>query len=383
MGHGIAEVFALGGHTVCIRDIEQRFLDNAREKIQSSLTKLHEKGRLAEDVQGVMGRVTFELDLGRAVADKDIVVEAAPENLGLKKKIFVDLEKLAGKSAMLATNTSSLPITEIASAVSDPSRVVGTHFFNPPVLMKLVEVIKGDKTSPDTLQGAFQLVQALGKKPILVQKDVPGFVVNRILARMMVTSRILVQEGMATVEEVDASLKYGAGLPMGAFELLDYIGLDTHELVEEAMAQRGFTIPPGDLILSKVRAGHLGVKTGSGFYTYTKEQPRAVIPRELVGKIPPSLILSPAVNEAVFLMSSSVATRDDIDLSNVLGLGFPKGVLTFADEWGLDKVLENLEMLKEKTQEKWLEPEQALRQMVAKGLLGVKSGEGFYKHNKA
>ena len=383
MGHGIAETFALAGYPVRIRDIDQRFLHNAREKIQWSLARLHEKGKLGEDVQSVMRRITFELDLARPMAGADFVIEAVPENLDLKKRIFADLEKFSERWTVLATNTSSLPISEIATRTSDPSRVVGIHFFNPPVIMKLVEVIQGKQTSSDSVRRTFEVLQTLGKKPILVRKDVPGFVVNRILARMMVTARILVQKRMASVEEIDAVLKYEAGLPMGAFELLDYIGLDTHESVERALAERGFAIPSGDLISSKVTAGNLGVKTGSGFYTYSKERPKAVIPRELARKIPASLILSPAVNEAALLISSSVASRDDIDLATVLGLNFPKGILALADEWGVDVVLSNLELLREKTQERWLEPEPTLRDMVAQGMLGVKSKKGFYPYDKS
>lgn len=382
MGHGIAEVLALAGRTVCIRDVDQRFLDNARQKIEWSVEKLHEKGRLGESVSSVVGRITFELDLATAVEGREMVIEAVPESLDLKRRIFADLGKATDGSTVLATNTSCLPIGEIAASVSNPSRVVGTHFFNPPVMMKLVEIIQGSSTSDDTLRRTLELVQALGKKAVLVRKDVPGFVVNRILARMMATARLAVQRGLATVEEVDASLKYGASLPMGAFELLDYIGLDTHDYVERALAERGFAMPSGDLISSKVKAGTLGTKTGSGFYTYSKENPRAVIPRELASRIPASLILAPAVNEATWLMSQKVASKEDVDLSTTLGLGFPKGILALADEWGLDVVLANLESLRAKTGEKWLEPEPALRGMVAKGELGVKSGKGFYQYGK-
>jgi len=246
--------------------------------------------------------------------------------------------------------------------------------------MKLVEVVKGSSTSSGTIRRTLELMQALGKTAVLVRRDVPGFVVNRVLARMMATARIVVQCGMATVTEVDASLKYGANFPMGPFELLDYIGLDTHNFVEKALSERGFAMPSGDLISSKVKAGMLGTKTGSGFYSYSKETPRALIPRELAGRISPSMILSPSVNEAAWLMSHDVASSGDVDLSTALGLGFPKGILTLADEWGLDVVLENLESLKRSTGEEWLKPEPALRNMVTRGELGAKSGKGFFQY---
>jgi len=245
-------------------------------------------------------------------------------------------------------------------------------------MMKLVEVIRGDDTSQKTIEQSVALLHQLRKKPILVKKDVPGFVVNRILVRMMATARLLVQEGMASVEEIDACLKYGTGLPMGAFELLDYIGLDVHQCVERELEERGFAIPHGDLISSKVSRGDLGVKTGAGFYRYSKEHPRAAVQAELANKISPSLILSPPINEVTLLMSSSIASRDDIDAATTLGLNFPKGILGIADELGIDAVVENLERLKEKTHEAWLEPSQTLRDMLARSELGVKSGRGFY-----
>ncbi|HUI23857.1 MAG TPA: 3-hydroxyacyl-CoA dehydrogenase [Nitrososphaerales archaeon] len=382
MGHGIAEVLALSGRSVRIRDVDQRFLDDARRKIEWSVSRLHEKGRLKEDTELVTGRISYHLNLSSAVKDCDMVIEAVPEDLELKKRIFADLSRTTEPSTVLATNTSCLPIGEIASAVREPSRVVGTHFFNPPVIMKLIEVIRGSSTSDETVKRTLALMGALGKTAILVRRDVPGFVVNRVLARMMATARVIVQSGMATITEVDASLKYGANLPMGPFELLDYIGLDTHNFVENALAERGFAMPAGDLISSKVRAGTLGAKTGSGFYVYSKESPKAVIPRELAGRVPASLVLSPSVNEAVWLVSHDVASAGDIDLSTALGLGFPKGILTMADEWGLDVVLENLESLKKSTGEKWLEPEPALLDKVERGEIGAKSGSGFFQYSR-
>jgi enoyl-CoA hydratase/3-hydroxyacyl-CoA dehydrogenase len=380
MGHGIAEALALAGRAVCVTDVEQRFLNNAKQKIEWSVTKLQERGKLQEGIDSVMGRLSFKLDLADAVQGCDMVIEAVPEDLELKERIFADLDYATGSSTVLATNTSCLPIREIAASVSDPSRVLGIHFFNPPVIMKLVEVIQGPSTSPETVRKALDLVQTMQKKPILVKRDVPGFVVNRVLNRMFAAARLVVQKGMAGVEEVDASLKYTAGLPMGAFELLDYIGLDTHYLVERALEERGFPMPPGDLIAAKVKAGAYGVKNGRGFYTYSKEEPRAVIPKELAKVIPASVILSPAVNEATWLVSEKIASKEDIDLSTKLGLSFPKGILALGDELGLDVVFENLLRLKESTGEKWLEPVPALREMVLRGELGMKAGKGFFQY---
>ncbi|MDG6939029.1 MAG: 3-hydroxybutyryl-CoA dehydrogenase [Nitrososphaerota archaeon] len=364
MGHGIAEVLAMSGREVRVRDVEQRFVDGAREKIGWSLARLREKGQLREEPARVMGRLSFGLDLKAAVKGCDMVIEAVPEDVALKRRIFGQLEKLAGASTILATNTSSLPIDEVSSAVGDPSRVVGVHFFNPPVIMRLVEVIRGPATSQSVVDRALALVTSLDKRPVLVRKGVPGFVVNRILVRMMSTARLVVQRGMASVQEVDAALKYDAGLPMGAFELADYIGLDVMTSVERAMAERGFPVPAGDLFESMVKAGTLGTKTGSGFYVYSKERPRAAVPRELAGRVSASLLLSPSVNEAAWLIANSIASREDVDAGVTLGLGFPAGIFAMASRWGAAAVVSDLESLKQKTGEAWLEPEGGLRTLL-------------------
>ncbi|MEM0075420.1 MAG: 3-hydroxyacyl-CoA dehydrogenase [Conexivisphaerales archaeon] len=380
MGHGIAEVLAIHGIQVNVRDIERRFLDNAKQKIEWSLKKLQEKNQINENAERIMSRLSFELDMQKAVRDCDLIIEAVPEDINVKKDIFRQLDVYTKSSAILATNTSSLPIGEISSAVKDPSRVVGIHFFNPPVMMKLVEVIRSTSTSDKVVRDAISLAKEISKVPILVQKDVPGFIVNRLLVRMMVTARLLVEKRMATVEEVDSVLKYGAKLPMGAFELADYIGLDVITFVEKAMSQRGFHIPLGTLIEDKVREGKLGVKTGSGFYTYTKEQPKPVIPLELSSKINSALILAPSVNEAAWLLSNSVASKDDIEAGVKLGLGFPEGLLHMADEWGIDVVISSLKSLYKATGEAWLEPQQLLLSMVSEGRLGRKSKKGFFEY---
>ncbi|MEM0286666.1 MAG: 3-hydroxyacyl-CoA dehydrogenase [Nitrososphaerota archaeon] len=380
MGHGIAEVLAIHGIQVNVRDIERRFLDNAKQKIEWSLKKLQEKNQINENAERIMSRLSFELDMQKAVRDCDLIIEAVPEDINVKKDIFRQLDLYTKSSAILATNTSSLPIGEISSAVKDPSRVVGIHFFNPPVMMKLVEVIRSTSTSDKVVRDAISLAKEISKVPILVQKDVPGFIVNRLLVRMMVTARLLVEKRMATVEEVDSVLKYGAKLPMGAFELADYIGLDVITFVEKAMSQRGFHVPLGTLIEDKVREGKLGVKTGSGFYTYTKEQPKPVIPLELSSKINSALILAPSVNEAAWLLSNSVASKDDIEVGVKLGLGFPEGLLHMADEWGIDVIISSLKSLYKATGEAWLEPQQLLLSMVSEGRLGRKSKKGFFEY---
>jgi enoyl-CoA hydratase/3-hydroxyacyl-CoA dehydrogenase len=380
MGHGIAEVSAIAGLKVNLNDVDKKFLDNARNKIEESLEKLQAKKQLNENPENIANRITYELDLPKAVSSADIVIEAVPEKIDLKLQIFKKLDMYTKKSCILATNTSSLPITEISSAVSDPKRVIGIHFFNPPVLMKLIEIIKGKYTTEEVVNFATNFSNKLGKKHVIVNKDVPGFIVNRLLVRFMSTARLMVEHGMASVEEIDSALKYRAGLPMGVFELADYIGLDVVYFVERALSERGFPVPTDHLLEPKVKANNLGMKTGSGFYVYDKNKPRAIISEELSSKVPASLVLSPAINEASWLLANDVATKDDIDTSTVLGLGFQKGLLRMADEWGIDSIIENLEQLRERLHMDWLEPHPILHKMKNEVRLGQKTGSGFYNY---
>jgi 3-hydroxyacyl-CoA dehydrogenase len=380
MGHGIGEVVAISGFDVTLTDVEARFLDSARSKIEWSLKKLSEKGQLKEDVDKILQRLHYELDFPRAVQDADLVIEAVPEKLELKAEIFRKLDSHSKPYSILATNTSSLPISEISLSVSDPSRVIGIHFFNPPAIMQLVELILGRGTSQRTTEVALSFVKSLNKRPVLVKKDVPGFIVNRILVRMMTTARLFVERGLATIEEVDASLKFQAGLPMGAFELADYIGLDVVYSVERALGERGFAVAPGGILEGKVRAGELGMKTGRGYYSYTAERRRAEIRPEAGKSIQAHMLLAPAVNEAAWMLSNEVASRDDTDLSVVLGLGFPKGLLAMADSWGIDRVVEDIGELRKRLGETWLEPDTVLVSMLDQGRLGQKVGHGFYDY---
>ncbi len=381
MGHGIAEVSAIAGLKVNLNDVDKKFLDNARNKIEESLEKLQAKKQLNENPENIANRITYELDLPKAVSSADIVIEAVPEKIDLKLQIFKKLDMYTKKSCILATNTSSLPITEISSAVSDPKRVIGIHFFNPPVLMKLIEIIKGKYTTEEVVNFATNFSNKLGKKHVIVNKDVPGFIVNRLLVRFMSTARLMVEHGMASVEEIDSALKYRAGLPMGVFELADYIGLDVVYFVERALSERGFPVPTDHLLEPKVKANNLGMKTGSGFYVYDRTKPRATIREELSSKISASLVLSPAINEATWLISNDVATKEDIDTSTVLGLGFQKGLLRMADEWGIDNIIENLEQLKKRLHLDWLEPHPMLNKMKNEGKVGLRTGSGFYDYS--
>ncbi|MGC9210136.1 MAG: 3-hydroxyacyl-CoA dehydrogenase/enoyl-CoA hydratase family protein [Acidilobus sp.] len=393
MGHGIAEVAAISGFKVYLADISQEILQGALEKIRWSLSKLSEKGQLKESVDSILSRITpivsvkpdgtFSDDLAKAAGEADMVIEAVPEKLELKQALFKFIDQHRKGRIIMATNTSSLPITEIAAATTAPELVVGMHFFNPPPLMPLVEVIRGEKTADDVVQAVIEIAKRMAHQPVLVNKDVPGFIVNRILARFMNTACWLVAKGKATHLEVDSAVRYKLGLPMGAFELADYSGIDVFYLIAVAMTQRGFRQTPCPLFEEMYKSNRLGMKTGKGFYDYPKPgvYARPQIPRELADKVDPVLLLAPAVNEAAWLLGNGVATRDDIDKAVKLGLGWPKGVFEFADQYGLDSIQRALEQLKQEIGPEY-EPEPLIRQMVSQGQLGVKTGKGFYEYAK-
>ncbi|MGC9009175.1 MAG: 3-hydroxyacyl-CoA dehydrogenase/enoyl-CoA hydratase family protein [Sulfolobales archaeon] len=382
MGHGIAELAAIAGYEVRMVDISEDILRGAMDKIKWSLSKLYEKGQIRESVDAVVSRIYPTTKLEEALKDADFMIEAVPEKLDLKKQIFEKADSIMPSHAILATNTSSLPITEIAEATKRPDKVVGMHFFNPPVLMPLVEIIKGAKTSDETVNTTYELAKRLGKQPVVVKKDIPGFIVNRILGRVLNAGCWIVARGKADIIEVDATARYKLGFPMGIFELADYSGIDVFYYVFLAMSQRGYKAHPCPLFEEKFRANELGMKTGKGFYKYPEpgKYARPEIPKEKAEKVDPVLIIAPAINEAAWLLREDIASKEDIDKACKLGLGYPKGIFEYADEYGLDVIVSTLETLKRETGWEEYEPDPLLKQMVNEGKLGRKTGRGFYEY---
>ncbi|MFC6836066.1 3-hydroxyacyl-CoA dehydrogenase/enoyl-CoA hydratase family protein [Halomarina ordinaria] len=374
MGHGIAEVVALAGYDVRMRDIEEDIVEEGYDQMAWSLEKLAEKGLVDEDPETVLARVETTVDLREAVADADLVIEVAPEQMSIKKEVFAEVDDYAPEDAILASNTSSLSITEIASATDRPGQVVGTHFFNPPVKMDLVEVIYGAETTDETAELAYAFVEAIDKTPIYVRKDVNGFVVNSVLGPFGDEAAWMVSEGEATVEQADAAMVHRKGYPMGPFELSDLTGIDIGYHVRK---EAGKPIPP--IVQEKVDAGDLGQKTGRGYYEYEDGEGTTYEPGDGEG-FDTLRVEARMINEAAKLVGNDVATAEAIDTGMRLGGGYPEGPCRRADKYGLDTVLEKLRSLHDATGEERYEPADYLVDLVESGKTGEDAGAGFYDY---
>ncbi len=379
MGHGITQLFALNGIEAIMVDINDEILAKAKEKIQWSLSKFVEKKRIRlEDASAAMERVTTTTSYEQGGKDIDIAIEAAPENIELKKSIFARLDSTAPEHAILASNTSTLSITEMGRATKRPNRVAGMHFFNPPMMMALVEVIKGEDTSQETIDALAQLAKKLGKTPVTVRKDVRGFIVNRILGAVFNEAFWAYKRGEATMEGIDASVKYTGGFPMGWFELGDFVGLDiayeVGRILYEAYGER--LKPCTDIIEPLVKEKKLGQKTGAGFYDWTKGRPR--IPFNLLDEYDVDRSWAVAVNEAAWLINDDAANSADVDTAMKLGTYWPSGPCEYADRTGLEVILNKLKELYDNYGMEMYKPCPMLEDYVNKGWTGKKVGKGFY-----
>jgi 3-hydroxybutyryl-CoA dehydrogenase len=274
MGHGIAQVASqIGTYEVNLRDIEQRFIDGGMNMIRESLQRFVKKGQLNEaDAKVVLTRIHPMLDLKEAVSDADLIIEAAPENVELKKAVFREADAHAPAHAIIASNTSSVSITEMASATRRPDKVCGMHFFNPPQLMKLVEVVRGARTSDETVQIVLGVAHKMEKETVLVKKDTPGFIVNRILIPALNEAVAVYWEGIADRDDIDKAVKLGLNWPMGPLMLLDYVGADTTLAIAEVLERElDPKFHPTTGLRQMAKAQLLGRKTGRGFYDWTQK----------------------------------------------------------------------------------------------------------------
>jgi 3-hydroxybutyryl-CoA dehydrogenase len=273
MGNGIAQVAAQAGYNVILRDIEDRFVEGGIKNIDKFLAKTVEKGKMtADDKNAIMGRIKGTTKIAD-LKDVDFVIEVIIEVMDVKKKVFAELDEVTKPDVILSTNTSSMSITEIATATKRPDKVVGLHFFNPVPLMKLVEVIRGMRTSDETIATALDLARKVGKEPVEVKVDVPGFLVNRLMIASSVEAIKLWEQGIASKEDIDKAAKLGLNYPMGPFELMDLTGLDINYHVMDYFHKelpKELKWDPPLAIKNMVKAGLLGRKTGKGWYDYNK-----------------------------------------------------------------------------------------------------------------
>jgi 3-hydroxybutyryl-CoA dehydrogenase len=368
MGAGIAQIAALGGYETFLYEIDEKQLARGLEMIRNGMRRGAERGRwskpeAAEALERLRTDTLIEL-----LRDGQLVIEAAPEDLDLKRNLFERLAAVCGPDAVLATNTSSLSVTAIAASVERPERVVGMHFFNPPALMQLVEIVAGDESGGPAVELAIEVARGLGRTPIRARDSV-GFVANRCVRPFFLESLRMLSEGIAPHDEIDRIVRLGAGLRIGPFELMDLIGIDVNFAVAKSFWEQSFGEPrwrPTPIHERMVAAGRIGRKAGRGFYAYGKDTPHR--PRdpdvnaerpifdddELEALAGPNAALvltrlgATIANEACFALGERVATADDINIAMRLGYNWPIGPLEWGERLGWSRALGVLEELRER-----------------------------------
>jgi 3-hydroxybutyryl-CoA dehydrogenase len=388
MGAGIAQVAALGGYETIIYELDRKALDRGRDQLKSALRRGSKRGRWSEqDAIDALARVESDMII-EVLKGCELVIEAAPEDLELKQNLFQRLADVCGPAAVLATNTSSLSVTAIASKVPIPERVVGMHFFNPPALMELVEVVAGDESREGALQRATEVGRGMGRTPIRARDSV-GFVANRCVRPFFLESLRMLAEGVASHDEIDRILRLGAGLRMGPFELMDLIGIDVNFAVARSFWEQSFGEPrwrPSPIHERMVASGRLGRKTGRGFYSYEKDTPHR--PRDpdvtverpifdeseleaMAGELAPAVLTrlgATIANEACFALGERVASAEDINTAMRLGYNWPLGPLEWGERLGWSRALGLLEELRDLHGEAY-RPARTLRTAAAEGSL--------------
>ena len=363
MGHGIAEVALIAGYKVNLYDVKQEFVDRGESRIIESLDKLESKGRVpservAEIKSDLLNKTT---DLAEAVTDADLAIEAAPEVIDLKRKVFGEMDKAAPAGALLASNTSTMSITEIAKSTNRPAQVLGMHFFNPAVIMKLVEVIRGEQTSDETIEVGRAFAEKIGKVPVIVKKDVPGFIANRVNAPAGVLVSAIVESGDIEPEALDAFVR-SLGAPMGPCELTDYVGIDIAANGAKYYAETVHPdYAPTAHVLKMIEAGTLGKKTGKGYFDWSGGRPQIDLSKA-TDKFDPMDTLAVQVNEACKLIEMGVCSAEDVDLALINSSGNPMGPMSVAKNIEPADLIKKLEGLAEKFNKEIFKPAKLVRE---------------------
>jgi len=348
MGNGIATCGLMAGYTVALRDVEQRFVDSGVAGVKSSLAKFKEKGKITPEAHDdALKRLIPIVDIQEALKDADFVIEAVPEKLEIKQAVFAELDKYSPKHAILASNTSNISITEIAKATNRPDKVIGYHFFNPAVLMKLVEITKGAKSSDESAQIGYELAKKMKKVPVIVHKDSPGFIFNRVNEPSTLLLSLILQDGHPTPEEFDAAMK--PLMPMAPFELMDYVGIDIayHSLLYFSQVLSP-EYKPSAAMDALLKVGTLGKKTGKGIYDWSAGRPTIDLTKA-TKEYDINHLIATQVNEATKVLAEGVAeSAAEIDLAMANGGGSPFGPFVLAKSIGYNILLERLEDLYKK-----------------------------------
>jgi 3-hydroxybutyryl-CoA dehydrogenase len=370
MGSGIGQVAATHGWDVVICDTNELILTKASENLVKVADRLVEKGPLSRmDADKILGRIEFTTDY-QYCENSDLVIEAIVENLDIKKSVFLNLEKIVRDDTILASNTSSLSLAAIGSALKMPERFIGIHFFNPAPLMPLVEIIPAVQTKPDVVTQSKKWIDSWKKQTVLA-KDTPGFIVNRVARPFYGEALRIYEEGIADIPTIDWAMRELGGFKMGPFELMDFIGNDINYTVTESVFQSFFYDPrfkPSFTQKRMAEAGYLGRKTGKGYYDYSdgavKPEPTK---NEALAKQIVDRVLAMLINEAADALYLNIASRDDIDLAMTKGVNYPKGLLQWADEKGLGWCVASLDALYDEYREDRYRCSVLLRRMKREG----------------
>jgi 3-hydroxybutyryl-CoA dehydrogenase len=367
MGSGIVQVAAQNGHDVVLVDLNSKILEKSKEQLMKIMVRLVEKGKITgQEAEDIKSRVTYSEDI-HDFSKCGLVIEAIIEDLEIKSHVFTQLEQIVPKGCILASNTSSLSIASIGASLSDPGKVIGIHFFNPAPLMPLVEIIPAVQTEEETLEKAKAIIDGWGKVTVLC-KDTPGFIVNRVARPFYGEALRIYEEGVADFATIDWAMTELGGFRMGPFTLMDYIGNDVNYTVTETVFKAFYYDPrykPSFTQKRHAEAGYLGRKSDRGYYNYAEgaEKPEPNKDEQL-GKEILERILVMLMNEAIDAVFLNIGSKEDIDLAVTKGVNYPKGLLSWADEMGLNNVLSKLEELFHEYGEDRYRPSPLLRRMV-------------------